>query len=127
MKPVQHALLLSLILLALPACSSLGATGAALTGTISQVAPDSVNTAKRLLTAAHEAHRVTADFLTIAANTNLCHAVCASTAKQYLDQSEAALKAADTAIALGDAPGVEAKITTATQLIGQINALVGKK
>ena len=36
-------------------------------------------------------------------------------------------QAADTAVALGDAAGVEAKIATATTLIGQVNALIGKK
>lgn len=125
MRPATAAIITALFLL--PACTQLEAMRAATSGTISSVAPDSVNTAKRLLTAAHEAHRVTADFLADAANSNLCHRTCAVTAKKYLDQSEAALKAADTAIALGDAPGVEAKIATATALISQINGLMGKK
>lgn len=113
-------------LLFLPGCAAVEALGAASTGTISQAIPDTVNTAKRLLTAAHEAHRVTADFLTIAATSNLCHATCATNAKALLDESEAALKAGDAAIALGDAPGVEAKIAAATALLAKVNALVGK-
>lgn len=118
-------LILSLFLL--PGCSSLQALGAASTGTISSVAPDTVNTAKKALTAAHDLHRVTADFLTVAATSNLCHAACASTAKVWLDQSEAALVTGDKLILLGDAPGVEAKIAAATGLISQVQSLIGKK
>ncbi len=89
--------------------------------------PDQVNTAKKALTAAHEVHRATADFLIIAAQSNLCKSTCASQAKVYLDQSEAALVAADQAVKLGDAQGVEAKIAAATALIGQVQSLVGKR
>lgn len=119
------ALITSLFLLS--GCSSLGALGAASTGTLASVAPDTVNTAKRALTAAHDLHRVTADFLTIAATSNLCHASCATQAKLYLDQSEAYLVAADKLVALGDAPGIEAKISGATALIAQVQSLIGKK
>lgn len=125
MKSAVFALALGLIIL--PACSQLNAVGAATTGSVSSVAPDAVNTAKKALTAAHDLHRATADFLTIAATTNLCHSVCASQAKVYLDQSEAALVAADKLVVLGDAVGVEAKITAATALISDVQALVGKK
>lgn len=111
----------------LSGCASLQALGAASTGTLSSVAPDTVNTAKKALIAAHDLHRVTADFLTIAATSNLCHASCATQAKLYLDQSEAYLLAADKLVALGDAPGVEAKISGATALIAQVQSLIGKK
>jgi len=111
-------------LLSLPACAGLQQAS---TGSISQVAPDTINAAKKALTAAHELHRATADFLTIAANTNLCHANCASRAKLYLDQSESALLAADKLVAVGDAVGIEAKIATATTAIGAIQNLVGRK
>jgi len=116
--------------LALSGCGSLGALGAlgaATSGTIASVAPDTVNVAKKALTAAHDLHRGTADFLVIAAQTNLCHASCATQAKLYLDQSEAALVAADKLVALGDAPGIEAKITAATTLISQVQSLIGRK
>lgn len=119
----MKAFVLILGLAFLPACTP---ASQAITGSVSQVAPDAVNKAKKLLTAAHEAHRVTADFLRIAADSNLCHATCASQARIYLDRSEDALLAADTAIKLGDAVGVEAKIATATTLISQAQALVGK-
>jgi hypothetical protein len=125
MRHITAALILSLLFL--PACTGLNTVLGATSGSVASVAPDTVNTAKKALTATHELHRATADFLTIAATTNLCHATCASQAKAYLDQSEAALVAADTAIKLGDAVGVEAKIATATTLIGQVQALVGKK
>lgn len=122
---LRYAALLP-VLLIVNNCSSVQALGAATTGTISSVAPEAVNDAKRALTAAHALHKTTADFLTIAATTNLCHATCASTAKNLLDQSEAYLVAADKLVALGDAPGIEAKITAATALIAQAQALTGK-
>lgn len=99
---------------------------AATTGSVASVVPDAINAAKKALTAAHDLHRGAADFLTIAAQSNLCHAACASQAQSYLDKSEAALVAADTAMTLGDAVGVGAKITAATTLISQAEALVGK-
>ncbi len=120
----MKALVVILGLAFLPACTP---ATQALTGSVSQVAPDAVNAAKKALTAAHDLHRGAAIFLTIAAQSNLCHATCAVQAKTYLDQSEAALVAGDTAIKLGDAVGVEAKITAATTLISQAEALVGKK
>lgn len=124
---MRHAAAIVLSLFFLPACTQLDTVLGATSGSIASVAPDTVNAAKQALTAAHQLHKVTADFLTIAATTNLCHAVCASTAKTFLDQSEAALVAADTAIKLGDAVGVEAKISVATTLISQTQALFGKK
>lgn len=108
-------------------CEGLQTVSQAATGTISSVAPDAVNTAKKSLTAAHDLHKATADFLTIAATSNLCHATCASTAKQYLDQSEAYLVAGDKLVALGDAPGIEAKVSAATSLISQVQSLVSGK
>jgi hypothetical protein len=85
-----------------------------------------VATAKRALTAAHDLHRGVADFLLVAANTNLCHSACAVQAKKWLDQSETALVDADKLLTLGDTPGVEAKIAGATSLIGQIQSQFGK-
>ena len=125
---MKHRFIAPLVLaiFVLPGCSTLGALSAASTGTISSVAPDTVNVAKKALTAAHTLHQATADFLKISAQTNLCHAACASTAKNYLDQSEAYLVAADQLVALGDAPGIEAKITAATTLIASVQSLVGK-
>lgn len=108
--------------LALSGCTALQA----LNGTTSQVAPDSVATAKKALTAAHDLHRGVADFLTVAATTNLCHAACAVQAKKWLDQSETALVDADKLLVLGDAPGVEAKVALATSLIGEIQTQLGQ-
>lgn len=125
---MKHRIIVPLViaLLALPGCSTLEAVSAASTGTISSVAPDAVNAAKKALTAAHDLHRVTANFLTVAAQANLCHATCAGTAKTLLDQSEAYLVAADRLVTLGDAPGIQAKITAATALISQVQSLIGK-
>lgn len=125
MRRLHYAIAL-IPLLSLSGCGALGAVGAATTGTIASVAPDSVNVAKRALTAAHDLHKTTADFLTIAATSNLCHATCASTAKVWLDQSEAYLVAADKLAALGDAPGIELKIKASSALLASIQNLIGK-
>lgn len=109
------------------ACAKLDTVLGATSGSVASVAPDAVNSAKKALTAAHELHRGAAVFLQIAAESNLCTATCASKAKDYLDRSESALVAGDTAIKLGDAVGVTAKIAAATDLISQAEALVGKK
>lgn len=123
---IAYALILAAALTT-TGCQGLGTLAAATNGSVSSVAPDAVNTAKKALTAAHELHRGAAVFLQIAAQSNLCHAQCAVLAKDYLDKSEAALAAGDTAIKLGDAVGVEAKIAVATALISQAESLVGKK
>ncbi len=92
---------------------------------ISSVAPAEFNKAKQALIAAHLVHKTTADFLTIAAETNLCKGTCAVEARKLLLQSAAVLSAADAAVATGDAKSIEDKIAQATNLIGQINAVVG--
>ncbi len=121
---LRHAFAVTAFL-ALSGCGSLGTVAEAAGGSISSVAPDTVNAAKRALTAAHEVHRTTADFLTIAAQTNLCHSACAVKAKGLLDASEAYLVAGDKLVALSDAPGIEAKVAAATALLSQINSLIG--
>lgn len=126
MKSAQAAFLIAL-LLPLPACQGLGALTTATAGTVSDVAPQAMADAKKALAAAHSLHASVANFLTIAATTDLCKSACAVTAKTYLDQSYAYLKAADAAVQLGDAPGITAKIASATNLLGQIQQLVGKK
>lgn len=117
------ALPLIMALTGLSGCSALQAATAATTGTIGSLAPQAMNASKKGLTAAHGLHEAAADALTIAAKSGLCHAGCAATGKIYLDQSEAYLVAADKLVALGDAPGIEAKISSATALISQVQAL----
>ncbi len=97
------------------------------TAPISSVAPAEFNKAKQALASAHLVHKTIADFLVIAATTDLCKGACASQAKTLLDQSEAILRAADAAVAAGDAASIEAKIASATALMGQLQALIGKK
>lgn len=123
----RSAIVLSAFIALTPvsACAQLQKLGAAANGTVTQVAPDTVASVKRALTAAHDLHRGIADFLLLAAQTNLCHATCASQAQKWLDQSETALTDADKLLTLGDTPGVEAKITLATSLIGQIQQQIG--
>lgn len=129
MKSAHTATILSLFLILTPvsACAKLDAVLGATSGSVASVAPDTVNAAKKALTAAHELHRGAAVFLQIAAESNLCKSTCASQAKVYLDKSEDALVAGDAAIKLGDAVGVTAKIAAATDFISQAEALVGKK
>lgn len=111
-----------------PGCSSIAQINAVAgpTGTIASVAPEVMNKAKQALTAAHNIHKSTAVFLTIAADSNLCTGKCASQAKIYLVTSHEALIAADRLVALGDAPGINAKIVAATALLASAQALVGK-
>jgi len=117
----------ALALIPFMALSGCAAATQATTGSISQVAPDIVNNAKRALTAAHQLHASAANLLAVAANSNLCVAACATTAKGYLDQSYAALLAADKLVALGDASGIEAKVADAIALVSQAQSLIGKK
>lgn len=123
------ALTFALALSFSPGCSALDQMGAVAgpTGTISSVAPEAMNTAKKALTAAHNLHKSAAVFLTIAAETNLCHATCAVKAKDLLFTSHEYLIAADKLVVLGDAPGIKAKITAATALIAQAQSLVSQR
>jgi len=107
-----------------PSCTSLAQFNP--TAPISAAAPEVMNKAKQALTAAHNIHKSTAVFLTIAADSNLCTGTCASQAKIYLNQSYEALLVADRMVTLGDAPGINAKIIAATALIASAQALVGK-
>ncbi len=119
----RYLAILPILALSLGGCSALQTATAATTGTIGSLAPAAMNTAKKALTLSHSLHEASADALTIAAKSGLCHAGCAATGKIYLDQSEAYLVAADKLVALGDAPGIEAKISSATALISQVQAL----
>lgn len=109
--------------LGLGGCTAVTDVAQAATGTISSLAPQAMNDAKKGLTASHSLHEAAADALTIAAKSGLCHLGCAATGKTYLDQSEAYLVVADKLVAVGDAPGIEAKISSATALISQVQAL----
>jgi hypothetical protein len=120
----QHLLAIALLL---PLAGCPGTQGIDPNAPISQTAPATMLAAKKSLIAAHGLHEAAADALTAAANAKLCVAQCAITAKAYLDQSEAALQAADSLVALGDAQGIETKIAGATSLISQIQTLIGKK
>ncbi len=124
MRHTTAIVLTAFLAFSLPACAQLQAVGAG-NAPISSVAPAEFNKAKQALTSAHLVHKAVADFLVIAATSNLCHSVCASQAKTLLDQSAAILAAADAAVATGDAASIEAKISAATALIGRINGLVG--
>jgi len=110
-------------------CTTLDAIAAVAspTGSVASVAPAAMNTAKKALTTSHALHEAAADALTIAAQSGVCHGVCAGTAKTYLNQSEAYLVAADKLVALGDAPGIQAKIGAANSLVAQVETLIGSK
>lgn len=106
-------------------CASLEAVGAG-NAPISSVAPAEFAKAKQALTSAHLVHKAVADFLVIAADSNLCRGPCAVEAKKLLLQSAAILSAADAAVATGDARSINDKIASATALVGQIQAMIGR-
>lgn len=108
-------------------CGTLSTVLTASTTTVTAVAPDAMMAAKKGLTAAHDAHAAAALALTVAAQTGWLHGQDALTAKKWLDDSEAYLSAADDLVALGDAPGIEAKIGAANALVAKVQALVGTK
>lgn len=122
---MKYLLIAALCLPLIGGCTA--QTQTAITGTVTQAAPQTMLAAKKSLIAAHGLHEAAADALTAAANANLCKGQCAVDAKRYLDQSEAALIAADNLVALGDAQGIEAKISGATALISQVQQLIGSK
>ncbi len=107
------------------ACAQLQNVGAG-NAPISSVAPAEFAKAKQALTSAHLVHKTVADFLVIAAQSDLCKAACAVQAKTLLDQSESILRTADAAVATGDAKSIEDKIASATALVGQIQTLIGR-
>lgn len=127
MKSAHTATILSLFLILTPisACAQLQAVAG--DAPISSVAPAEFAKAKQALTSAHLVHKTVADFLVIAATSDLCKSQCAVQAKSLLDQSEAILVAADQAVVTGDATSIESKIAAATALVGQIQTLIGKK
>lgn len=94
--------------LALGACGTLGG------GTC-----DTLCTAKKTLTAAHLGHEAAADAAAAAARSGLLTGENAAKARQYLDQSEAYLLAADSALATGDT-------VTAGNNTSKANAFTGK-
>lgn len=108
-----------LVILSLPGCAALTAA----TGTVSSVAPQAMITAEKALTAAHALHEAAADAATIAANSNICVAACATKVKGYIDQSETLLLAADAAVKAGDTPGIQAKVSAAIAIISQVESL----
>ncbi len=105
--------------LSLGGCSAVSA----LNGTVSDVAPQAVITAEKVLTAAHALHEAAADGATIAANSNLCISTCATKVRGYIDQSETILLAADAALKAGDTVGVQAKVSAALSIIATIESL----
>lgn len=110
----------------LGACPAATTAVTATTGSVSDVAPDAMMAAKKGLIAAHSTHEAAAIGLRIAAQSGVLHGTDAAKAKDILDQSEAYLTAADNLVALGDAQGIEAKISLANTLSAQVQALIGK-
>ena len=117
MKP--HLALGFVLVLGLSGCSALQAAN----GTVTSVAPAAMLAAKKALIAAHSLHEAAADAATIAANSNICIATCATKVKGYIDQSEILLVAADAAVKAGDTPGIQAKVSAAIAIIAQVESL----
>lgn len=111
----------------LSGCSTIETAFAATTGTIASLDPAAMQAAEKGLTAAHLTHQAAADGLIVAVQAGL-HGSAASTAQNWLDQSEVILKAADASVVLGDAPGIEAKISAANVLLAKVqSAISGSK
>lgn len=106
-----------------------GASTVETVGTLVHATPEQVqaamDAAKKGLTAAHQAHRAVADAARVAAETGVLHGQNAATAKDLLFKSEAILEAADKAVDLADAEGIDNQLAAANALIGQVWALVG--
>jgi len=100
----------------LAGCSSMGTAGST-----------ALQDAEKALTAARAAHDAAAVTATMLANAGALKGQNAALAKQYLDQSEADLKAADAAVALGQADTVTQEVAAATALVKQISALTGSR
>lgn len=103
-----------LALASLTACASTGG---------GVIPADALNTAKKGLALAHDAHAAAAYAASAAANSGLCVGSCASQAKNLLDQSENYLKVADSAVALGDASTIEQDVAAADAIIAQVQTL----
>lgn len=99
----------------------------ATTGSVSDVIPAAMNDAKQALAIAHTSHKGVAVALThaVAAGWLVPGSDVAITARKWLDESEAILVAADKLVALGDARGIEAKISAASALIAQVQGIIG--
>lgn len=116
---MNRIILAAFLALALPGCAALQAAN----GTVSGVAPAAMVAAKKALIAAHSLHEAAADAATIAANSNICVAACATRVKGYIDQSELLLVSADLAVKAGDTPGIQAKVSAAIAIISQVESL----
>jgi hypothetical protein len=82
-----------------------------------------LNAAKQTVTAGHLGHQAAALLADAGAKSGLLKGTNAATAKSLLDESEAWLKEADTAIAAGDAATANTKAGLATTDIGKVDAL----
>jgi len=107
-------------------CSTLQTIGAATTGSVSDVAPQAMISAKKALIAAHGLHEAAADVATAAFTGGWCISTCATKALDALDKSEKALLTADQLVKLGDARGINDKVASATALISTVQSLAGK-
>lgn len=127
--------LLSAALTLLGACSTItdgltaigigGGTSAAASAAPAAVTA-TIQVAEKALTSIHLVHKAAADFATIAAKNGWVHGQDALTVKGYLDQSETYLEAGDAALAVGNAPGVMAKISAAQDLLAKVHAITGQ-
>lgn len=112
------------LLVGLTGCDTLTGAYDMLTGTVTSVAPDAMQAAQKALAAGHLAHEAAADAATVAARSGVLHGQNALTVKTWIDTSENYLTAADALVALGDAAGIEAKVSGANKLISQVQAIV---
>lgn len=112
---------------ALASCSILQTANKIVTGNVSDVAPVTMNVAKKALAATHTSHKAVADGLVLLVKGGYITpgSNSALTIRKWLDESEALLVAADKLVALGDARGIENKISAANVLIAKVQNAFG--
>jgi hypothetical protein len=115
---IRKLLLASGMAIMLSAC---GTTGGGTATTCSTP----ICVSEKLLTGAHDVHAAIATVADQLAVSGVLHGTQATQVKQLIDQSEAILTTADTAVAAGNATTVAQQVAEATTLVAQIQAIIG--
>lgn len=130
MHHVRLMTLLAICAFGITPLTACAGTTAQQIGSIAGATPTQVtsalNAAKKGLTAAHLGHEALADAYSALAGAGIVADPLKSQIRSFIDKSETALVAGDKLVALGDASGIEAQISTANSLVSQGQALVAQ-
>jgi hypothetical protein len=121
---MRRALLALVLLVPLGGCQNLSTAFQVATGSVATVAPVTISDAEKGLTVAHLALNAVAENILTATHNGTLHGTLAGEVKTLFDKADDALKAADQADSLANAPGITAKVKEATDLIATIQNLV---